>query len=77
MYAVADMDKLLSQMDEVFTEYHRLVMARAKQEMSVEEFTEKIKLLGKKRTNVLSQYQIVARRVEEIKKEFGGTIKPQ
>lgn len=73
--AVGDMDALLAQMDKIFLEYHRIVVAKLKNEIDAEIFKTKVKDLAKKRQEILIKYDLIAKKINKIKEEYGGEVK--
>jgi hypothetical protein len=74
MQLVGELDQLLADSDLTFQEFKELIVARSKKTIDEETFKQKLKTLGTKREKMLTQYEWISRRVQEIKDEFGGKI---
>lgn len=73
--AVADMDHLLAQMDKIFLEYHQTVIKKIKGEIDSDQFKDKVKELAHKRKQVFTQYDIITKKINRIKDEYGGEVR--
>ena len=75
MFAVADMDKLLAEMDQLFKVYHKLVMQKEKGEIDQEYFIQKVKQIAHKRKLIFQKYDRITEKINQIKDQFGGEVR--
>ena len=75
MKVVDQLDKLLAQMDDVFREYHQLVLTKGKGEIDKEGFLYQVQQLGAKRQRIFKAYEELVKIMDNIKNEYGGEIR--
>lgn len=77
MKAAADLDHILAELDELFLQSTKLSMLLIKEQISSADYQYELKQIGHERNKVLEKYSHIGKRIQAIKDEFGGEIKPQ